>query len=80
MASPYLHEGEAMHIPAQLMLLNVQVDIYQPRGYTRAPTRTRRRQPRSYRPLSSTNGVHWLIDHMIDVLEHDQLELVQIQQ
>ena len=81
MASPYLHEGEVMQTPAQLtrpdgpevLTVIVQEDIYKTGGYTRRQHVDDGGNRALIVLYQAINGVHWDIDHIIDVPEHDRL-------
>ena len=85
-ASPYLHEGAVMQLPAQLTLRNGPrvLSKYKWTFISQGVTHGRHHaHDGSNRVLivfyQATNGVHWHINHMMDVPKHDQLELVQLQ-
>ena len=87
MASPYLHEGEVMQIPAQLTLQDGPDVLFKykwtfiSQGVTHGRQHAHDKGSRALIILyQAANRVHWHIDHMIEVPEPDQLELVQLQQ
>ena len=87
MASPYLHEGAVMQIPAQLTLRDGP-EVLARYKWTFISQGVVHGRQHSHDGGSlalivlyqATYGVHWHIDHMMDVPEHDQLELMQLQQ
>ena len=87
MASPYLHEGEVMQIPAQLTLRDGP-EVLARYKWTFISQGVVHGRQHSHDGGSlalivlyqATNGVHWHIDQMTNVPEHDRLVLVQLQQ
>ena len=87
MASPYLHEGAVMQIPAQLTLRDGP-EVLARYKWTFISQGVVHGRQHSHDGGSlalivlyqATNGVHWHIDQMTDVPEHDRLELVQLLQ
>ena len=84
MASPYLHEGTVIQIPAQLTLRDGP-EVLTEYKWTLISQGVVHERQHSHEGgnlalivlYQATNGFHWYIDHMRNVPE---LELVQLQQ
>ena len=87
MASPYLHEGVVIGVLAQLTLQDGPDVLARFKwtfiieGVVHGRQHAHDKGSRALIILyQAANRVHWHIDHMIEVPEPDQLELVQLQQ
>ena len=87
MASPYLHGGDVKTIAAQLTLRDGPEVLSQYKWPFTSQGVTHGRHDAHDGGncvlivlCQATNRVHWHINHILDVPEHDRLELVQLQQ